>query len=965
MDWKRRSGEVLTAATWNSVIDRIKKEIQSGGLVLPDLDHDRVRIKNVSGTDLDLGMVQVVQQYSGPNGARIQEFAQSHVLETINPLVTHPHQRLVFTAEPIRANELGWAVVSGVTVLQVQQNDSLDGRVGLNSGNTRIGFSQKSFGFGKIIEWIDTQWAIVVVPTDEDPWMRFRANAKIVNRRVAVTIERVQGQIYNPATNLVYKEGDVVNVHDPTNLWGEIETNATGTAFYNRQNDRWDIETASLPIKRIRAKVEDCLKYTDGSKVAKFGSANGYPDFILSSYPAADLPPEVTTNGPGDYQLTFQNEYKLDAVPDSEVVLERRTNVQISDPGNYDAPKPSSATTTKWVAVQRFEQIARYAVFVKSGGNWNLVAWYEGADPTPCNPTVSCLFPCECLDDGDNALGFYDPQANEYRLHSTQSALLGPPDDITAWYNLTWDANNCYLKAKSQAFKAWKCEAQPADEVVPLPTTAINSITGLYANGSSICATYQTVLVVGCQYAGSGQWCVDICDILCLCEEIYSLPDVCDPPPPPPCTCCDCFFVQGVTALSITWTSASNETHVSIDIQPTSQPCEWLAVFDDQAPGPPDTRTWTIRYDCTKWTAGGAWPGSISNGTPMELSGDGDCGGATLNDAGNNPADASGVVTTDGAGIECDPPVEGCCQTWSGDEYVQSFVFRDYDDYSGAIVEGVHPIQTGGNGNCKKTASAPAMVTNENTGNECSVTVTFELNYDTDVGSPGNDLCRWHYTIPPCQLTDPNGQNPPEDFPGDGGAVPDCLASNCNAAGGQCGDGIGGAGFQDAQLTIQDPDNSVTGCVGPPVPGQAGQSAGARYDKVAQRPVIDFAAATHVRRPRTPADLLDAAGNHLAHTTASRPLPPSRFVVPPTHLEEKEEGLGDRFAAENPDLMRGCTSCSSAVPSRMNAWEFREVEETDVQAIARTISSKHPEHDQADLVELIWEFLAKNGKGRP
>lgn len=615
--------------------------------------------------------------------------------------------------------------------------------------------------------------ADLIIPPCVLTTVGFLTLEKMVDREVLVVITYVGG---GDCTG--FEIGDQLTVTDPYNLWPQIEQNASGMAYRREPDDpnnpgRFEIESCSLPVSRITGRVTQCLFHEDLDAVVHFGAAatpTPVPDWNESTYPNQDDPPEVTVASVNDFSITALNTCHFDCPPDTDVWIERRQDGPISDPGNLDVPKVKSATVASWQIVRVCETIARYALFEKSGSLWLLQSFWDGGDPIACTIPVVCRLACPCLDDGDQVIACYDPKANEYVIISSESALLGPPDDVTVVTGV--GVAGCGISFTNQPLKAFKCGADGGGGVAQLPVTPIRSFESLYTDGSEICVQYSTVFVVACGTGSGGSSCIDICPILCLCEEIYSLPEVCDPPPPPPCNCEDCFFVAGPTSIQITFNGDSQGT---TDIQATSSNCEWLAVFDDLG-DPGNTVAWTITYSGGgTWSASGPWPGLTDNGTALSLiDTNGTCSGAS-NLAGSG---ATGTISADG--VVCETPC--CCEGCDG-----KLVF--ITDLDGGDQFSWGYVQTG-----------PSVCTDSSGGN-CSWTVPITVSEDGEadyedtatVTLTGSDS--WDVSVP---LSTVGG------FDGSWSATIECNIAehvDCVTGVSECNDNVPGLGSFDLDKT--------------------------------------------------------------------------------------------------------------------------------------------------------------------
>lgn len=320
----------------------------------------------------------------------------------------------------------------------------------------------------------DDGWFLIDDPGA--PMCRFHtvsnSSGKITNRIVSAEIDLVFGSITNPDTGVQFAPGDAIQVHDPDNLFPEIEPNATGVAYWRATEaqtssepppayNRWEVESCSLPINEIRAKIDECFYHSTQTVQLKFG----YDpiDYIRSSYPNVDKPPEWTEGEvTGEYTVTAQNPWEHDAVENTYVIARRISNPQHSEPRNRLTPRPGSSTAAAWEIVKVLDWLARWIKVSKSGAQWNYVDHWEGGDPRVCFESylpVVCPFDCSCIKDGEHAIACYDPESNEYKIISTRSAVLGEGEMQGFVQNLLFD-EECTLDFKWRQHRVF-CATDP------------------------------------------------------------------------------------------------------------------------------------------------------------------------------------------------------------------------------------------------------------------------------------------------------------------------------------------------------------------------------------------------------------------------------------------------------------------------------------------------------------------------
>lgn len=349
--------------------------------------------------------------------------------------------------------------------------------------------------------------------------IRFGTTAKMVDRQVAALIERIIGDPTNPAGGADMVVGDPVTISDPANLWSDIEANAQGWAYWDEYDEQWQVEECTLTINELAVTIETCMFATDAAKEGRLDIGG-----IRSTYPNVDGPDD-TYDYMGSTYIQFDNPCGLDAVADSQVVIRRVTNRLERDLLTPSAPEARSSTSHQWEAVYTCSPIARWAKFAKGAGSteFNLVSYWDGGDPSPCGPTLSCAFDCSCLEETDEIIGCWDPIAAVYRGISTESALLGPPDNLIVMSDLANGAA-CELEWNNNLLKVFRCGAEAVPASLVLATVEIPVVVGAGLSDDGLYFNKYTISV--CYAEPASPSLIPLVD----CE-----PD--DPPPPPPCTC--------------------------------------------------------------------------------------------------------------------------------------------------------------------------------------------------------------------------------------------------------------------------------------------------------------------------------------------------------------------------------------------------------------------------------------------
>jgi hypothetical protein len=355
-----------------------------------------------------------------------------------------------------------------------------------------------------------------------------------------------------------------ITVLDPQNMFGEAEIGSVGRAYLTPTGD-YVVLTCSCPVNLARVKITEDLLKTDASVTAQIERTTD--DWILSSYPAVDMPPEFTAqnfggSGPAainGFEVEVQNTHSLDAVKDSYVRIKRRTNLEVSVTGN----SATEAYTWEIVAVEK--KIARWVRFRKSdpptecgvaieliftNGQWEVFsglcpdgcdyvapaitgnevegdrtsvpcvtdggsAWlfWDGYEPDYANITWLIADP-GCVDEEDLVIACYRPEEHDYIPVSTQSALLGNPDSFDVVTGV--EVEDCGLTSVTkQPTKGFKCMKPPQTSTTGGNTQTIQVMTGLNYDSEGLCANLYEVDV--CFAAPAGTVCIPVVS--------------CDPPP--------------------------------------------------------------------------------------------------------------------------------------------------------------------------------------------------------------------------------------------------------------------------------------------------------------------------------------------------------------------------------------------------------------------------------------------------
>lgn len=397
------------------------------------------------------------------------------------------------------------------------------------------------------------------------PKIRFKVKDKMVNRQTTVYVDKLIGNALDPDTLEPLGLGDEVVVHDPQNLWSQVEPDALGWAFwrnlpYGPESDdpanvpRWEIEECSLPVDELRGYLVDCMGKCDASatvtildpKVAssaarpaevdtECNSDNG-PQWhaIRSGYANSDQGPNVTFSS-GTANITAWNRHKLDGMKGSSVVLKRVTNRIYSEPDNVESPLARSDTSYEYeiVLVERRKARWIFGTWADSGSH-QIEKYWDGDNPEDCGSvTITSLVGLECPLDGEKFIACFDPEADQYYLIATQSAWLGPPETVQAIATesdsaaglAAFEATDCSVKLtyETYKFKAWPCGLGGGSGEAFLPTQEVALGTCIETQGYNLYLNRSMVCVLGVDTASP-----------CVIEG-----NPCDEPP-------DCNYGSGV-----------------------------------------------------------------------------------------------------------------------------------------------------------------------------------------------------------------------------------------------------------------------------------------------------------------------------------------------------------------------------------------------------------------------------------
>jgi hypothetical protein len=184
--------------------------------------------------------------------------------------------------------------------------------------------------------------------------------------------------------------------------------------------------------------------------------ATGTADFVYVRFGVNGScnPPEVGTEVVGEESLvTFSNPWKYDAECGSEVVLRWIEPTCANEP-----PAP------RWEIVEVTEGKARWIKFRFSAATPSLitaVTFWEGYDPESCDQSIAVEYPLgqPCVD--SDVVACYKPETDVYVAISSESAMLGPPEEMDFINAMGYDDTGCAINYVRQSIKAFPCGSEP------------------------------------------------------------------------------------------------------------------------------------------------------------------------------------------------------------------------------------------------------------------------------------------------------------------------------------------------------------------------------------------------------------------------------------------------------------------------------------------------------------------------
>ncbi len=278
--------------------------------------------------------------------------------------------------------------------------------------------------------------------------------------------------------------------------------------------------------------VNEAVGYTTGCIKKSLTEAsinvnlNNFLD-MWSEYHNVDPPPEL---GGSSSSVTAANTFKLDTCAMQKVRIRRVPDTVPSDSFNCSVPLGTSSSEATWHIVQVEEQIARWLKVTWSGNEWLPNSDSGGRSLWDgCDPFVGCDIPpieapCgqpDCLPDGTCGIAHYNPEAHQYEVTATQSSLLGEPTErlMPVAINEAGPLYPCETEVTQKMMCVFEGDDPEVISRFKPSTVTIDVVTG--ATTSSHYIQLSTATIEVCSSTPGGNIAVDICPLLCACDQFY------------------------------------------------------------------------------------------------------------------------------------------------------------------------------------------------------------------------------------------------------------------------------------------------------------------------------------------------------------------------------------------------------------------------------------------------------------
>lgn len=317
-----------------------------------------------------------------------------------------------------------------------------------------------------------------------------------------------------------------------------------------------------LPAWEVEATLTDVLYANQPTGTAQFVS-------IRSNFPHTGTPPGIVAG-----MITFQNKWRLDALCDSKVILQRIANecgtgceascevtYHTGSPGYWtysgtpcpegcecpplpiDHPAEPTTRLLDCTPAARWElrKVEKYkARWIKvsvaaGGGSPVLVAFWEGDDPTLCGETLNVELPIGSPCNASEGLAFYDPFTDTYQFVGSPAGTLGSSQATSVVSAIAYDGCSLnYIKQTVRTFAA-TCDGDDGGEPVLLQTEPALSAIEVLTSASLLSAIAECDNVCRYEWDGVNTWvrtqaCSSGDDTPCSCaNHVLSPPGPNDP----------------------------------------------------------------------------------------------------------------------------------------------------------------------------------------------------------------------------------------------------------------------------------------------------------------------------------------------------------------------------------------------------------------------------------------------------
>lgn len=295
---------------------------------------------------------------------------------------------------------------------------------------------------------------------------------------------------YKPTKNAyTIEEGD-----GPFLVYGE--DNVTTGALIGR------IDSGVRPAYEITAVLVNVLRYSDTTGTATLV-------YSRTNYPHTGKPPAV----PGNCTITFRNPWKLDGLCDSKVILQY---IGARDAADCSVSFPWASWEVTHVENRRARWI-KFQYLVETPSNITIDEYWDGEDPEACGQAIDIDYPLGTPCTDSDIVASYDPKTSRYKAVSSESAMLGPAEDMDIMQAASFDA--CGINYIKQSAKVFPCGSEPSLIEIAPDLVSVDVLTDAgFATTEEPCGT-------NCMWTWNGTWqkFAD-CRTGCTCGPAPTLP---------------------------------------------------------------------------------------------------------------------------------------------------------------------------------------------------------------------------------------------------------------------------------------------------------------------------------------------------------------------------------------------------------------------------------------------------------